>query len=68
MAQVRNIFDHIKSLEYKDRPNYELIRNNLKSIMADGENIPYGLTYDFHPVSLMPIVINSPPAICAQKP
>ena len=51
---MRNIFDHIKSLEYKDRPNYELIRGNLRSIMADGENIPYALTYDFQPDSLMP--------------
>jgi len=54
MIQVRNIFDHIKTLDYKDRPNYELIRNNLRSIMAEGENIPYALTYDFHSDSLMP--------------
>ncbi len=33
MVEVKNIFNHIKSLNYKDRPNYELIRNNLKSIL-----------------------------------
>ena len=40
LIEVRHIFDHIKSLDYKDRPNYELIRNNLKSIMAKDEPIP----------------------------
>ena len=33
MVEVKNIFNHIKSLNYKDRPNYDLIRNNLKSIL-----------------------------------
>jgi hypothetical protein len=55
---VRNIFDHIKSLEYRDRPDYDLIRNNLKSIMACGEDIPHHLlggpiTFE----SLMPLAV-----------
>lgn len=45
MVQVRTIFDHIKSLDYKDRPNYQLIRDALKSIMAQHEPIPSGLLY-----------------------
>jgi hypothetical protein len=40
MVEVRNIFNHIKSLNYKDRPNYELIRNNLKSILNVNMEIP----------------------------
>ncbi len=40
MVEVRNIFNHIKSLNYKDRPNYELIRNNLKSILNVNVEIP----------------------------
>jgi hypothetical protein len=40
MVEVRNIFNHIKSLGYKDKPNYELIRNNLKSILNSNMEIP----------------------------
>ena len=40
MVEVRNIFNHIKSLEYKDKPNYKLIRDNLKSILASKMKVP----------------------------
>jgi hypothetical protein len=40
MVEVRNIFNHIKSLGYKDKPNYEVIRNNLKSILNSNMEIP----------------------------
>jgi hypothetical protein len=32
LMEVRVIFEHIQSLKYVDVPNYELIRNQLKSI------------------------------------
>jgi hypothetical protein len=32
IPEVRNIFHHIQSLGYKDKPNYGLIRSQLKSI------------------------------------
>ena len=38
--EVRTIFDHLNSLSYKDRPNYELIRNQLKSISIRNTEIP----------------------------
>ena len=44
VTEVRNIYFHLKSLEYKDRPNYELIRNNLKSILGNNEGIPQHIT------------------------
>ena len=40
MVQVQTIFNHIKSLDYKDKPNYQLIRDCLKSIMVQHEKIP----------------------------
>jgi hypothetical protein len=40
LVEVRNIFNHLNSLSYKDRPNYELIRNNLKSILNSNVEIP----------------------------
>lgn len=40
MIEVRNIFAHIKTLGYKERPNYQLIRNNLKSILNTNMEIP----------------------------
>jgi hypothetical protein len=40
MVEVRNIFNHIKGLGYKDRPDYELVRNNLKSILNCNKGIP----------------------------
>jgi hypothetical protein len=40
MVEVRNIFNHIKSLGYKDKPHYEVIRNNLKSILNSNMEIP----------------------------
>ena len=33
IPEVRNIFYHIKDLTYRDKPNYALIRNQLKSIL-----------------------------------
>ena len=35
IQEVKNIFNHINSLTYKDRPNYLLIRNQLKSILQN---------------------------------
>jgi hypothetical protein len=32
IEEVRVIFNHLNSLQYKDKPNYALIRNQLKSI------------------------------------
>ncbi len=34
IPEVRAIFKHVKSLEYKDRPNYQFIRDQLKSILS----------------------------------
>ena len=30
IQEVKNIFYHLKKLEYKDKPDYEYIRNQLK--------------------------------------
>lgn len=34
IPEVREIFYHINSLGYKDRPNYALVRNQLKNILS----------------------------------
>jgi hypothetical protein len=31
--QIKTIFNHIKGLQYEDRPDYQFIRNELKSIL-----------------------------------
>jgi hypothetical protein len=33
MGEVRKMFRHLKRLEYKDRPNYDLFRNMLKVML-----------------------------------
>lgn len=40
IPELKNIFYHLKSLEYIDRPDYELIRNNLKSIVSSKDENP----------------------------
>lgn len=40
VQEVKNIFYHLRSLTYKDIPNYELIRNQLKSILSKNIEIP----------------------------
>ena len=40
IPEVKNIFHHIKDLSYKDKPNYQLIRNQLKSILQNNQDIP----------------------------
>ena len=39
IEEVRVIFDHLMALRYEDKPNYELIRNNLKSILSRNQGI-----------------------------
>ena len=33
MSEVHNIFDHLQSLKYKDKPNYNMIRGQLLDIL-----------------------------------
>ena len=40
IPEVKKIFCHLKSLNYKDKPDYMLIRNNLKSILTRNLDIP----------------------------
>jgi hypothetical protein len=40
LEEVKIIFDHIQRLTYKDKPDYELIRNQLKSIALRNHEIP----------------------------
>lgn len=40
IQEVKNIFYHLKSLSYKDQPDYEYIRGQLKSILAKNLEIP----------------------------
>jgi uncharacterized membrane protein len=40
VPEVKNIFNHLKSLSYKDKPNYMYIRNQLKSILSKSLEIP----------------------------
>jgi len=39
ILEVRTIFHHIMSLKYEDKPNYGLIRENLKSILTKNLHI-----------------------------
>lgn len=38
--EVKNIFYHLNSLRYEDKPDYSLIRENLKSILTRSQPIP----------------------------
>lgn len=40
IQEVKNIFHHLKSLNYKDKPNYSLVRDNLRSILNKNLDIP----------------------------
>jgi hypothetical protein len=40
VQEVKNIFFHLKSLTYKDVPNYAYIRNQLKSILNKNMEVP----------------------------
>ncbi len=40
IPEVRNIFLHLKSLNYKDQPSYVYIRNQLKSILNRNQDVP----------------------------
>lgn len=40
IPEVRTIFNHLKSLEYKDKPDYMLIKNELRSIYERSMEIP----------------------------
>jgi hypothetical protein len=40
IEEVRTIFYHLQSLEYGDKPDYALIRNNLKNILQRSIPIP----------------------------
>lgn len=40
IPEVKQIFYHLQSLTYKDVPNYEFIRGQLKSILARNFDIP----------------------------
>jgi hypothetical protein len=39
IPEVRHIFHHLMSLKYEDKPDYALIRNNLKNILATNDPI-----------------------------
>ena len=34
IVEVKTIFKHLKGLGYKDKPDYALIKNNLKNILC----------------------------------
>ena len=40
IVEVKLIFNHLKSLTYKEKPNYALIRNQLKNILSKSLDIP----------------------------
>lgn len=40
IEEVKNIFYHLKALSYKDVPDYQFVRNQLKSILAKNIEIP----------------------------
>jgi len=43
LEEVRIIFEHISRLSYKDKPDYELVKNQLKSIAIRNQEIPPSL-------------------------
>jgi hypothetical protein len=40
IEEVRTIFYHLQSLEYGDKPDYDLVRNNLKNILRRSMPVP----------------------------
>ena len=52
MPEVKTIFYHLKSLEYADKPNYDLIRCNLKSILGTNESLPQTISLN---ISSLPL-------------
>jgi hypothetical protein len=40
VIEVKKIFAHLKGLSYKDRPDYNFIRNQLRSILSKNLEIP----------------------------
>jgi hypothetical protein len=40
IPEVKHIFHHLKALNYKDQPNYEFIRGQLKNILSRNIEIP----------------------------
>ena len=43
IPEVKNIFFHLKSLNYKDQPSYSYIRGQLKSILNRNLEIPQSM-------------------------
>ena len=39
IEEVQTIFYHLKSLRYEDKPDYSLVRENLRSILAKNQTI-----------------------------
>jgi hypothetical protein len=44
IPEVKNIFFHLKSLNYKDQPSYAYIRGQLKSILNRNLEIPQNVS------------------------
>lgn len=40
IPEVKKIYSHLISLNYKDKPDYQFVRNNLKSILGRSNDIP----------------------------
>jgi hypothetical protein len=40
MEEVRTVFNHLKSLNYEDKPNYGLVRDCLRSILQKNQSLP----------------------------
>jgi septation ring formation regulator EzrA len=52
LEEVRNIFNHLMSLRYEDKPSYSLIRDNLKSILNKNQTIPRTLNSAPHMIMM----------------
>lgn len=44
IPEVRTIFTHLMGLKYEDKPNYQLIRDNLRTILINNQGVSRGLT------------------------
>ncbi len=44
IQEVRTIFNHLNSLRYEDKPDYQLVKNCLKSILVNNEGINRSLS------------------------
>ena len=44
IPEVKNIFFHLKSLNYKDQPSYAYVRGQLKSILNRNLEIPQNVS------------------------